>query len=153
VVLAGSGDLSKAIEHFRTAARLESGFAEAHFHLALGLDRTGNHAEAIVEYINALRARPEFLQARYMLAGACDRAGGLDGAERLLAAVTERAPKFAEARYNFGLLLQRREDSARAVEQLKVAVALEPGNARMQLALGIAIAAQGRADDAIATLK
>jgi tetratricopeptide (TPR) repeat protein len=100
----------------------------------------------MAELEEALRLRPDFLQARYQLAGCCRKRGDFEGEARVLAEVVQQAPDFAEAHYNFGLLLQRSDKPAEAVEQLRAAVRIEAQNPRFVLALGVALAGRDPAE-------
>src|SRR5205823_1320699 len=50
VLLAQQGDVGAATRHFRAAVEARPDFAEARFHLALALDRSGLADEAIPQY-------------------------------------------------------------------------------------------------------
>lgn len=56
--LFASRDFAGAEEAFRQAIVVDAGSAEAHYNLALTLDRTGNQAEAKKHYIEAANLAP-----------------------------------------------------------------------------------------------
>ncbi len=64
-LLAGTGDLERAMRYYRAALRLRPGFAEAHNNLGSLLVRTGRTAEAIGQFRAALAAEPGFARAHY----------------------------------------------------------------------------------------
>jgi Flp pilus assembly protein TadD len=53
-----AGDRTGAIERFREAVRLASDNPQAHYQLALALQRTGARAEAAVHFGEAVRLAP-----------------------------------------------------------------------------------------------
>ncbi len=140
VRLAQSGELPAAIEQFRAALHLDPNYVDSWYHLGLAYDQGRNTDEAMAAFEEALRMRPDYLEARYMLADCCRKRGDFTGELGLLADVVKRAPEFAEAHYNYGLALKNREQVQQAVEELRTAVKLSPGNPKYLLALGIALA-------------
>ena len=140
VKLAQSGDLSAAIEQFRSALRISPNYADAWYHLGLAYDQARDTDQAMTGFQEALRLQPDYVEARYMLADCCRKRGDFDGELNLLAQVVARAPQFAEAHYNYGLALKNREKLQLAVEELRAAVRLSPGNTKYMLALGVALA-------------
>jgi tetratricopeptide (TPR) repeat protein len=63
-----AGNAQEAIGHYEQAIRMAPNFAEAHYNLALALEKTGRVQEAIQHYELALRIRPDFVQAQDALA-------------------------------------------------------------------------------------
>jgi predicted Zn-dependent protease len=72
--------------------------------------------------------KPTDVAAIRMLAEVAIRCGQDSQAEKLLVRCLELAPSFAAARYNYALLLQRREDSPRAL--IEIEKCLEAARAR-----------------------
>jgi superkiller protein 3 len=140
VQLAQTGDLAAAIEQFRAALSLDPNYAEAWYHLGLAYDQLQKTDEAIAGFEEALRLHPDHVEARYMLADCCRKRGDFAGELSLLADVVTKAPQFGEAHYNYGLALKNHEKVQHAVEELRTAVRLSPGNPKYLLALGIALA-------------
>jgi tetratricopeptide (TPR) repeat protein len=140
VNLAQSGDLSAAIEQFRSALHLNPNYAQAWYHLGLAYDQARKTDEAMDGFEEALRVEPNYVEARYMLADCCHKRGDFAGELNLLAQVVARAPQFAEAHYNYGLALKGRGKPQAAAQELRAAARLSPDNAKYLLALGIALA-------------
>jgi tetratricopeptide (TPR) repeat protein len=152
--LADRGGAAEAIGHYRQALRLRPDYAEAHYNLAVALERTGApRAEAIAEYRAALRLKPDFAAAEFGLADALAAApGGLPEAVAHYEAALRREPGSAAAHYNLGNALRRtpgREDEALA--QFAEAVRLDPASAPAHNNLANELARRpGRAAEAIA---
>ncbi len=70
-----SGEIDRAIEHFREVASLEADFFEAKSCLGILLHRTGRLAEAIVAYREAGQLRPRHVPTLYNLGLALAQAG------------------------------------------------------------------------------
>src|SRR5437660_5562717 len=68
VSLAQSGELSAAIEQFRSALRLNPNYAEAWYHLGLAYDQARKTDDAMAGFEEALRMQPDYVEARYMFA-------------------------------------------------------------------------------------
>lgn len=73
-----------------------------------------------------LYEKPTDVSAIRMLAEVAIRCGQDNQAEKLLLRCLELAPSFAAARYNYALLLQRREDSPRALIEIEKCLEAEP---------------------------
>jgi tetratricopeptide (TPR) repeat protein len=70
--------------------------------------------------------KPTDVAAIRMLAEVAIRCGQDSQAEKLLVRCLELAPSFAAARYNYALLLQRREDSPRALIEIEKCLEADP---------------------------
>ena len=70
--------------------------------------------------------KPTDVPAIRMLAEVAIRCGQDNQAEKLLVRCLELAPSFAAARYNYALLLQRREDSPRALIEIEKCLEADP---------------------------
>jgi len=139
VQLAQTGDLAAAIEQFRAALRLDPNYVEAWYHLGLAYNQSQKTDEAMTGFEEALRLLPDHVEARYMLADCCRKRGDFAGELNLLAEVVTKAPQFSEAHYNYGIVLKNHEKVQHALEELRAAVDLSPGNPKYLLALGIAL--------------
>lgn len=74
-MLAASGRVAEAIDHYRAALRATPEFAIGHLNLGLALEREGRIIEAIGEYQEAARLDPALSQAQQRLAVLAPRAG------------------------------------------------------------------------------
>ena len=163
IALGESGQPAAAVEAFREAIRLEPRFAPAHFHLGLALDTSGRDTEAIAAYQEALYLEPALTSARYGLGLVLARLGDREGAIRLLRDVAAKLPESASAhhdlavnlwaRYRSSTWLRRTSDLDEAEEELRKAIALEPGRAESHLTLGQLLARRQRLDDAVSSLR
>jgi len=73
-----------------------------------------------------LMQKPTDVAAIRMLAEVAIRCGRDSEAEKLLLRCLELAPGFTAARYNYALLLQRREDSPRALVEIEKCLEVDP---------------------------
>lgn len=79
---AKGGDQAGAIEHFKRATTLDSGFAEAFIGLGTSLVTEKRFAEAVAPLETAVRLAPDDPRAHYNLAVALSRVGRKDEADR-----------------------------------------------------------------------
>src|SRR5215475_4294874 len=94
-------------------------------------------------------------KVRRMMDGAVERhqAGDLEGAEKLYRQALAAAPRYPDALRLLGMLRQQCNDLAGAIELLERAVAERPHEPVYLGNLALALAADGRLDDAIDRLR
>ena len=116
---------------------------EAHLNLGLLNLRRQLPAEAEAEYRTSLRLDPSFVPALANLAD-LERMRGRDqqGAELLRKAVAME-PNNADIRHSLGLLLVRQRNYTEALDQLRQASELAPGNVRYAYVYAIALNSAG----------
>ena len=83
----------EAITHFSTAARLDSGFAEAYLALGMSLASAQNFAEAVAPLEKYVKIVPDDPAGHYQLAIAYDRTGRKESAAREMQLQREAAAK------------------------------------------------------------
>ncbi len=164
------GELERAIEGLRQACRRDPAGGEPARLLAVALYRSGQHAAAIAPLERALAANPADARARVMLALALWRTGQIDRAElALVEAVRPGAPNAdfphphaeparpqdapAAMHFHLGLLAAQSEHWDQAQAHLSCAVAADEECAQAWRYLGLACAACGRPDEAVAHLR
>lgn len=88
-----AGALNAAIEQFRSALSIRSGFADLRLDLARTLIDAGEPEEAARELDEILRSRPEWLEAMLLRGLAAYLAGDLDQAKSVWEGASERHPE------------------------------------------------------------
>lgn len=140
-----SGRALEAEVHARLAIALREPVAEAHVNLALALARVGDIDEALVHWRRALELAPESPAARAGLSTAelarLDRAPAPDPAARAAALVASGREIKTLGLREAALALFRR------------AVAIAPGDAQAQFALGTALVEAGALEEAEAACR
>jgi len=100
---------------------------------------------------------PEFTEARPKLAWAQTSVargrGNFPAAIQAYRTVLELRPDFIDARMELAETLEASGDATGAIEQLDILARQPPGNDRNHRALAMALAAQGRRNEAIAALQ
>jgi tetratricopeptide (TPR) repeat protein len=81
-IAAHAGDNAGAIDHYRRATTLDSGFAEAYIGLGTALVAEKRYAEAVPALETAVRLSPDDPMAHYNLATALSRVGRKEEADR-----------------------------------------------------------------------
>jgi DNA-binding SARP family transcriptional activator len=100
----GSGRLSAALDAFRTAVRLDTGFAVAYYRMSRAAELLGHDEESRVAVAMALRSAGTLDEhhQRVLAAAAARRQGDVAGAERVYARLTIDYPDDADAWYGLG---------------------------------------------------
>ncbi len=145
------GRTAEAVAHYEAALRLKPDVAETHYDLANVLAmRPGRTAEALAQYEAALRIRPDFVPAHVNLAN--ELAKQPDRRPEALAhyeAALRLNPDLAGVHYDLAVLLSNLPGRAGdAVRQFQEALRLEPGYVAAHNNLGIALAREGRLEEA-----
>ena len=129
-------DWKQAVASLRKAVAIAPASTQAHYNLALTLDRADpGKAAGTAEYRTALRLNPRHVQALINLA---IDVGDHDAAEsrRLLARAIQLDAKNANAHLNLALLLKREAQAGASIPEFRRAIELDPNllEARRQLA-------------------
>jgi predicted CXXCH cytochrome family protein len=145
--------LGDAVQELVAAEMVDADRPEAHLNLGLLNIKRRQPTEAEVQYRTALRLDPTFVPALVNLAD-LDRMRGLDqqGAD-LLRKATSIEPRNADVRYALGLLLVRQHNGTEAVDQLRQAAELAPGNTSYAYVYAIALNSVGEPVHALAVLE
>jgi tetratricopeptide (TPR) repeat protein len=120
------GDLEGYVRYCREALRKDPQFAEAHYHLGVGLYRQGDAAAAVSHWEQALRSAPDYAEVHYSLGAAYYGQGDLDRAWRHLTTALRLRPEMAEAHNAAGIVLEARGDLAGAMRLYEQAAKLDP---------------------------
>jgi Flp pilus assembly protein TadD len=119
----------------------------AHDNLGVELDRAGRPEEALAQYREAIRIRPgdrngeeNYAQANFAAGERLFTQGQLDHALELFQEGLRHRPRQALAHTYAGLILTQQQYLAAAIQELRMAVAIDPTLARAQMGLGVALA-------------
>ncbi len=136
----GEGNVDEAILHFSEAIRLGPARPELHNDLGVLLTRQGRRDEAIEQYREALRLseteNPDD-----------------DNLDRLLVGSGRGRPVVSNVRKNLGLALSRQDKLEEAIEEFRLAVEADSGNAEAHFLLGNSLGKLGRFDEATKALE
>jgi tetratricopeptide (TPR) repeat protein len=152
-----AGRFNDAIRCYEQALRLQPNYVEAHCNLGNALIQAGRAQEAVGHYERAIRLRPELAEAHYNLGFALAQIGRTGEAVRPLEQAMRIRPNYAEPTIYLAWLLASQTpatatDATRAVTLAERACDLTGRRVPAYLdILGVAYAAAGRFDDAIAT--
>ena len=153
VVLAHSGRLPEAVEHYREALRLKPDSAEIYHDLGTALTQTGQVPEAIADYEQALRLQPAYAEAHYHLGSVLAQQGRLEEAVGQFEQAVHAKPGYAEAQNNLGSALAMLNRMPEATIHFEAAVRLDPDSAQARCNLAKALAQQGRMAEAVDQLR
>jgi tetratricopeptide (TPR) repeat protein len=125
----------------------------AHANLGLLAQRRGDPAAAVAAYQQALRLDPGSVRAAVNLADLHRERGRDDEGERVLRAALARAFDLPPLQHALGLLLVRQDRRDEGVQQLGLAAAGRPEDARFAYTYGVALASSGRASEGLPVLE
>jgi tetratricopeptide (TPR) repeat protein len=150
--LYGVGDAAGAAQAFRAALKLRPDDARALFFLATALEGAGNADAALVAYRDLVRQQPQGADGHLGLGVLLIKRGGAEvekGIEELRIAV-RIDPRQYEAQVTLGRALLNQKLTDEAVEHLKSAADLAPGNPEPHYQLALAYRRLGLNDKAVA---
>ena len=155
VALQEGGRTTEAIDHYRRAIELKPDYTPALSNLGTALRAAGRVDEAIAVYSQALERNGDRAATHLNLGNALMSQGRVTDAiasfrQALALEPTSHTRKtLANALYDNGTIAIERGEFDRAIGQLGEAVALEPDYAEAHNNLGIALASQGRLQEAM----
>jgi tetratricopeptide (TPR) repeat protein len=148
IALAKLGRLAEAVAHYSEALRLNPEYADAHNNLGNALIAQGKVDEAIGHYTEALRINPRNTNAHNNIGNALLAEGRADEAIAHFSEALRLNPDRPEIHYNLGAALIRLDRTREAIGHFREALRINPAFARANIALTIALGAQGKTDDA-----
>jgi len=143
----------QAAAEFIAAQRLNADRADARTSLGSFFARQGNAAGAETEYRAALRLDPAFAAAAVNLSDLYRQLGRDGDGERTLREALSHAAQDASLHHALGLTLVRQKRNEPALEELRQAAVLDPGQARYAYVYAVGLNSANRRDDALAVLK
>ena len=155
-VLYAQGDrVSCGIAAFEAALQLEDQNWEAHYNLALALLRQGYRARAVHELQTAAQQKPDAVSAHFALGSVLEDEKKLGDAEEQFRSALKIDPHFAPGAIKLSEVLISEGKPQMAVACLENAAKQTPPDQAepVRAALGLAYAANGDMEKALATLK
>src|SRR5216117_636995 len=149
LALARQRKLTEAIEHFKTALRIQPDYADAHINLGIALAQQGKLAEASEHYQQALHSKPDSADAHTNWGLALTQQGKPAEAIDHYRQALQIKPDHAVAHYNWGNALIQQDKPAEASEHYRQALRFKPGYAIAHINWGVALARQGKPAEAI----
>lgn len=144
---------ARASAEFVAAQELNADRPDARTALGGFYARQANAAAAETEYRAALRLDPSFAAAAINLSDLHRQLGRDGDGERILREALSSATQDASLHHALGLTLVRQKRAEAALDELRQAAALDPGQARYAYVYAVGLNSAGRRDDALAVLK
>jgi Flp pilus assembly protein TadD len=148
-VLARTGELAAAENHYRSALAVDATFPEANNNLGNVLLAQGRAPEALEHFQAAVRSEPELLETRLNLANTLAALGRTEEAIARYTEVLRVAPDSAEAHFNLGNTLLSQGKLEDAATHFQAAIREDPMLAQAHVNLGYLLTSQGNLDEAI----
>lgn len=150
--LYGAGDTAGAAQAFRAALKLRPDDARALFFLATALEGAGDTDAALAAYRDLSRQHPQAAEGHLGLGVLLIKRGGAEvekGIEELRVAVRIDPTQY-EAQVTLGRALLNQKLTVEAIDHLKRAAELAPGNPEPHYQLALAYRRVGQNDKAVA---
>jgi len=144
---------ARAAIEFVAAQKLNADRPDAHAALGGFFARQANASGAETEYRAALRLDPSFAAAAVNLSDLYRQLGREGEGERVLREALSRLAVDASLHHALGLTLVRQKRTEAALDELRQAAILDPGQAHYAYVYAVALKSIGRRDDATAVLK
>ena len=152
-IVASQGELERAIEHYRQAARIDPGSTNIINNLGNVFEKQGKLKEAKTQYQRAVKINPTDDFAHYNLSKIFAEQGEHKSAAEHLQRVVEINPEDGEAHYDLGKALSETGKWDKAIEHYRQAVEINPLNGNWQYELGVSLAQRGQPEEAIEHLR
>lgn len=137
-------DPKNAVSEYETAVRLDPDNIEGHRELARIYLRMAQASKAEQHYKDVIRLHDEDDAARNALITLYFKQRRYDDLTTFVREWLEKAPDDPQRHYRMGIVYELKKDYGLAVVEYKKAVELQPGNAKMLLALGRTYQKSGR---------
>ena len=125
MLLKDQGDLSAAIDSYKTALHLNPNYPEAQTNLGNALQQQGNLTAAINSYKASLKLNPNSAEAHYNLGIALQEQGDLTAAISAYKTALHLNPNYSEAHNNLGNALQQQGHLNAAIVSYRNALRLK----------------------------
>jgi len=144
VILGARGADTEALKSVERAVALAPEDFDAQFTLGRALYTVGDSAAAVRAFRAALALKPDDAQTMFYLATALESAGESDAALGAYRDLVKRKPQAADGHLGWGVLLIKRGgvDVEKGIEELKIAVGIDPNLYEAQVTLGRALLTQ-----------
>ncbi len=139
----------EAVPHFETIVRDQPASVDARLNLGIALAEAGRREEALAHFDRAVEIDPDSSRAHYNRGRALNDLGRTPDARRALETAIKLNRSHAPSLRLLGSIERASRNDGRAVELLRRAAALEPGDPIVHYELGMAVAQAGVPRDAI----
>ena len=154
VILGKRGKDAEALKTVRRAVLIEPGHFDAQFTLGRALFGVGEPAAAATAFRAAVKVKPDDRNALFFLATALENAGDFAGAQKAYQDLVLKKPEAAEGYLGLGVLLLKRDGkSDKGIQELRIAVSINPNLYEAQVNLGRALLLHNRAEESIQYLQ
>ncbi len=151
-MLLDQGDLDQAVISLRQSLALQPNQPRARVNLGRALNLRGDLAGAARCFTEAIRLKPDYAIAYNNLGGVLHAQEQYAEAVVSLRRALQLQPNYPEAHFNLGNALHAMGDPA-AVSCYAEAIRLRPNYLKAHWRMAVALADQGRTDEAVASLK
>ncbi|MGE5215380.1 MAG: tetratricopeptide repeat protein [Chloroflexota bacterium] len=148
-VLMARGQLNQAIEHFRTALRLNPAYEPAYNNLGYAFSTMGRADEAIEQFRKVLTLNPTNVDAHYNLGAALAKKGLSDQAVKEYVLALRLKPDDIGARNNLGIEYDKLGLVDEAIVEYQKVLALDPEYVEALYNLGVAFQQKRLFDQAV----
>jgi Flp pilus assembly protein TadD len=138
----------KAIAAYQKVMKLQPSDPRPYFLLGAVYEEAGNDTKAEQVFQDAQQFKRYIGEAWTNLGAIAFRRGDLSKATWYLSRAVVRAPTRPKGHYNYALLLSAKKERDKALDELKIAGDLDPGDAEIRYLAGVILLRQGRLDEA-----
>ena len=155
VVLGARGADTEALKYAQRAVALAPEHFDAQFTLGRALYSVGDSAAAVKAFRAALALKPDDAKSLFFLATALESAGDTDAALSAYRDLVGRQPQAPEGHLGLGVLLIKRggPDIEKGIQELKIAVHIDPNLYEAQVTLGRALLGRKLAQESVPHLQ
>lgn len=154
LILGKRGDDRNALETAKRAASIAPEHFDAQFTLGRAQFGVGEPAAAAVAFRAAVKIRSDDRRALFFLATALESVGDFSGALNTYQDLVTRRPEAAEGYLGLGVLLLKRDGKTdKGIQELKIAVSIDPNLYEARINLGRALLQRNRAEESVPHLR
>ncbi len=140
----------EALEHFRSALRIDPRYVPAHLHIGDCLERAGRTEEAISHYLKAMAIDPTNAVSHFHMGRILLAQGKVREALSHYEEALRVQPELPEAHYNMGVVAEQQGRAREAMGLYRTALRLKPDYVEARNNLGAVLAREGRCREAAA---
>lgn len=145
---------AEALKTVKRAVLLHPEHFDAQLTLGRALFGVGEPAAAVTAFRAALKAKPDDTRALFFLATALESAGDSASALKTYQDLVAKNPQAAQGYLGLGVLLLKRDGkSDKGIQELRIAVGIDPSLYEAHVTLGRALLQRNRADEALQHLR
>ena len=149
----GIGNTQAAVDYYRRAIKLDSGYAPAYNHLGRALNNLRQHDQAEGAFARAVAFDGDYLQAWHNLGHVWRAQGRLDKARHAFERALALYPRYYNARMNLGTVLLASEDPHAALDCFQSLLEQNPADIDAVVYQGASLHALGRFERARAAFE